>query len=72
MEGFTLVDAGVAAIVLLSGILAYSRGLVRETMAILGWIGAAVVAFIFADQVEPLVRQIPVLGDFIGADGCTR
>ena len=69
MEGFTLVDAGVAAIVLLSGILAYSRGLVRETMAILGWIGAAVVAFIFADQVEPLVRQIPVLGDFIG-DSC--
>ena len=69
MEGFTLVDAGVAAIVLLSGILAYSRGLVRETMAILGWIGAAVVAFIFADQVEPLVRLIPVLGDFIG-DSC--
>lgn len=69
MEGFTLVDAGVAIIVLLSGVLAYSRGFVRETMAILGWIGATVVAFIFADQVEPLVRQIPVLGDFIG-DSC--
>lgn len=69
MEGFTLVDAGVAIIVLLSGVLAYSRGFVRETMAILGWIGATVVAFIFADQVEPLVRQIPVIGDFIG-DSC--
>ncbi|MFN3664007.1 CvpA family protein [Yoonia sp.] len=69
MDGFTLVDAGVAVIVLLSGVLAYSRGLVRELMAILGWIGAAVVAFIFADQVEPLVRQIPVVGDFIG-DSC--
>jgi membrane protein required for colicin V production len=69
MDGFTLVDAGVAIIVLLSGVLAYSRGLVREAMAILGWIGAAIVAFIFAPQVEPLVRQIPVIGDFIG-DSC--
>lgn len=69
MEGFTLVDAGVAIIILLSGVLAYSRGFVREAMAILGWVGATVVAFIFADQVEPLVRQIPVLGDFIG-DSC--
>ena len=69
MEGFTLLDAGVAAIIILSGVLAYSRGFVRETMAILGWIGATVVAFIFADQVEPLVRQVPVVGDFIG-DSC--
>lgn len=69
MEGFTLIDAGVAIIILLSGVLAYSRGFVREAMAILGWIGATVVAFIFADQVEPLVRQIPILGDFIG-DSC--
>ena len=69
MEGFTLVDAGVAIIILISGVLAYSRGLVRETMAILGWVGAAVVAFIFADQVEPLIKQVPVLGEFIG-DSC--
>ncbi|MBE0413004.1 CvpA family protein [Yoonia sp.] len=69
MDGFTLVDAGVAVIIVISGVLAYSRGFVRETMAILGWIGATVVAFLLADQVEPLVRQIPVLGDFIG-DSC--
>lgn len=69
MDSFTLVDAGVAIIILLSGVLAYSRGLVREAMAILGWVGATVVAFIFADQVEPLVRQVPVVGDFIG-DSC--
>ncbi len=69
MEGFTLVDAGVAVIIVLSGVLAYSRGFVREAMAILGWIGATIVAFIFADQVEPLVRQVPIIGDFIG-DSC--
>jgi len=69
MEDFTLVDAGVALLIVLSGVLAYSRGFVREAMAILGWVGATIVAFIFADQVEPLVRQIPVAGDFIG-DSC--
>ena len=69
MDGFTLVDAGVAAIIILSGILAYSRGFVREIMAIIGWVGATIVAFIFADQVEPLIRQVPVLGEFID-DSC--
>ena len=44
MEGFTLVDAVVAGVIVLSAILAYSRGLVREGMAILGWILAAIVA----------------------------
>ena len=40
MENFTAVDGGAALIVILSAILAYSRGLVREAMAIVGWIGA--------------------------------
>lgn len=66
MEGFTAVDGGVAAVILLSAILAYSRGFVREVMAIAGWIMAAVVAFVFAPQVEPLVYEIPVLGNVIG------
>ena len=69
MEGFTIIDAVVAVIIVLSALLAYSRGFVREAMAIAGWIGATVLAFIFADQVQPLIRQIPVLGDFIG-DSC--
>lgn len=69
MEGFTLVDAVVAGIILLSAILAYARGLVREGMAIVGWIGAAVVAFIFAASVQPLVKELPVVGKFL-ADSC--
>lgn len=69
MEGFTIIDGVVAAVIVISALLAYSRGFVREAMAIAGWIGATILAFIFADQVEPLVRQIPVLGDFIG-DSC--
>ncbi len=69
MDGFTLIDGIVAAIIILSALLAYSRGFVREMMAIVGWIGAAVLAFLFAPQVEPLVKEIPVVGDFIG-DSC--
>ena len=69
MEGFTWVDGAVAAIVILSALLAYSRGLVRETMAIAGWIVAALLAFAFAPAAAPLVAEIPYLGDFI-RDSC--
>jgi membrane protein required for colicin V production len=69
MEGFTIIDGVVAVVIVISALLAYSRGFVRESLAIAGWIGATVLAFIFADQVAPLVRQIPVLGEFIG-DSC--
>ncbi len=69
MQSFTLVDGIVAFVIVLSALLAYSRGFAREALAIGGWIGATVVAFIFADQAQPLVRQIPLLGDFIG-DSC--
>ena len=69
MEGFTIVDGGVAIIIVMSALLAYARGMVREVMAIAGWISAAVLAFIFADLAKPLVRQIPYLGDLLG-DSC--
>lgn len=69
MEGFTLIDGVVAAVIIISALLAYSRGLVRELLAILGWVAAAVLAFIFAPQIQPLVKEIPVIGDFI-ADSC--
>lgn len=66
MEGFTIVDGGVAIVIVVSAILAYSRGFVRETLSIAGWVAAAFVAFIFAPKAEPLIREIPVLKDFLG------
>lgn len=69
MDGFTLIDGIVALVILASAILAWSRGLVREVMAIAGWIVAAIVAFIFAPTVEPLMREIPTVGEFL-ADSC--
>ena len=66
MEGFTLVDGIVAGVIVISAILAYARGFVREALSIGGWILAAIVAFIFAPNALPLIREIPYLGDFIG------
>lgn len=69
MEGFTLIDGVVAVIIILSALLAYSRGFVRESLAIAAWVGAAILAYLFAGRVQPLIEQIPVVGDFIG-DSC--
>lgn len=68
MEGFTIVDAGVAVVIVFSAILAYSRGFVREALAIAGWIAAAVLAYYFAPVAEPLIDEIPVVRDFL--DNC--
>jgi membrane protein required for colicin V production len=69
MEGFTIIDGVVALIIVLSALLAYSRGLVREVMAIAGWVAAAILGFLFAPKVEPLIKEVPVLGEFV-ADSC--
>ncbi|MBN2631721.1 MAG: CvpA family protein [Rhodobacteraceae bacterium] len=69
MDGFTLIDAVVAGVIVLSAILAYSRGLVREALAIAGWVGAAVLAFVFAPAAQPLIKELPVVGEFLG-DSC--
>ena len=66
MEGFTIIDGVVGVVIVLSALLAYSRGFVREAMAIAGWVAAAILAFLFAGKVEPLVKEIPVIGDFLG------
>jgi membrane protein required for colicin V production len=69
VDGFTLVDGAVALVIVVSAILAYARGFVREVLAILGWVAAAVAAFLFAPVAEPLVREIPYLGEILG-DSC--
>ncbi len=69
MDGFTAVDGVVLAVILISAILAYSRGFVREVLAILGWAAAAVAAFFLTPFAEPLVKEIPVINEFL-ADSC--
>ena len=62
---FTLIDGAVLAVIGISAILAYARGFIREVLAIGGWIGSAMIAFYLADTMRPLVRQIPVVQDFL-------
>ena len=69
MEGFTVIDGGVALVIVVSAILAYSRGFVREALSIIGWIVAAIAAYFLAPKAEPLIREIPILKDFLG-DSC--
>ena len=69
MDGFTLIDGVVALVIVLSAVLAYSRGLVRESLAIAGWAGAAILAYAFAAQAQPLVKELPMVGKFL-ADSC--
>ncbi len=66
MENFTILDGIVAVVIILSAVLAYSRGFVREALAIGGWILAAIVAYVFAPMAEPLMKEVPILRDFIG------
>ena len=69
MDAFTLVDAVVGFVIIISAILAYARGLLREALAIAGWVVAAVLAFILAPAAEPWMREIPYLGSILG-DSC--
>lgn len=68
MEGFTIIDAVAAGVIVISAILAYSRGFVRECLSIAGWVAAAIVAFIFAPRAVPLAKEIPYLNTLI--EGC--
>jgi membrane protein required for colicin V production len=64
---FTYVDGGVAFVVLVSAIMAYSRGFTREVLAIAGWLIAAAVAAFLTPMVEPLIREIPGVGPFLAS-----
>ena len=72
MENFTVLDGIVAVIIILSAVLAYSRGFVREVLAIGGWVLAAIVAYVLAPTVEPLMKETPVLRDFLGIYGILK
>lgn len=69
MTGFTVVDAIVVALVLLSALFAYSRGAVRELSSIASWAVAAVAAYSVAIYVEPLAAETPVIRDFVRSCG---
>lgn len=64
-----LIDIGVAAVLLLSALLAFSRGFVRESLAVAGWVGAGFAALYLYAPLNPLVRKyVPIT---LAADAIT-
>ena len=59
MSDFNIVDGVILAIVIVSSLLAYSRGLDPELLTIAAWIIAAFIAYIFAPEVLPFIQEIP-------------
>lgn len=64
---FTLADGVILGVLALSGVLAWSRGLTREALAIAGWVLAAVAALAVAPLLEPLLKEIPGVGPMLAA-----
>lgn len=65
MGEFNLFDVISIFIILLSAYFAYLRGAVREIMSVASWIVAAILAYIFAPSVNPVVTQLPVFGKYL-------
>lgn len=56
-----IIDIGVILVLLISGVLAYARGLVHEVLSVGGWIGAAFATIFFYPVIQPIARDfIPV------------
>lgn len=62
---FTEIDIGVAVIAVISGFLGYGRGFTREIFALFGWAIAGALGLYGAPFLEPLIREAPVIGDFL-------
>jgi len=63
-------DLIVLAIIVISGLLAFARGLVREVLSIVGWVGAAIITLYGIPYVRPyvglFVRQDQIIVDVVG------
>ncbi|MEE8517112.1 MAG: CvpA family protein [Alphaproteobacteria bacterium] len=55
--GFNLTDIVIVSVIVLSGIFAFARGLVKEILAILSWVGAALATFYGFQQASLYARK---------------
>lgn len=58
MENYFIIDIAVLAIILISSLLALSRGLVRETLSLVAWIGSFALAFYFYAALAPELTKL--------------
>ena len=60
---FEIADIVIAIVLIISGFLAYFRGLVREVLSLATWIGSALAAYYAFPYAQPYAR------DLIGVKG---
>lgn len=65
MEGLNLFDIISLAVVVFSVLLSFNRGIVRETMSVLGWVFSAVAAFLLAPLFNPYLAKIGYIGPLL-------
>ncbi len=60
LEGLpiNIIDIGVVLVLLISGVLAYARGLVHEVLSIGGWAGAVLATIFFYPVIQPMARDV--------------
>ena len=60
MDGlpFTLTDLAILAVVVVSGLLALSRGFVREVFALATWLGAGLATLYGFPYLKPYLHQV--------------
>ena len=65
MENYTIIDVISLLIVIISGLLAFTRGISREILSIVSWIFSAIIAFFISPLIHPFFNEIPILKEII-------
>ena len=69
METFSSFDMVSAGLVLVSGLFAYFRGLIKEVLLILNWILAIIIAYLISPLIFTTISQIDFVMSILG-DSC--
>jgi membrane protein required for colicin V production len=67
-----LTDAAIVLVILISGLLAFFRGLVHEVLAVISWIGAAlatIYGFPYAQPYTAKLISVPLVADMVAGVG---
>lgn len=55
---FTWFDLAALAVLGISGVMGFARGLIREVFSIIAFVGGAIAGVFFADKLRPVVEQL--------------
>ena len=65
MELYNGLDIVSLGVILLSGLIAFTRGLSKEILSLLSWLAAAMLAFHVAPKLNPIINTVPFIKEFL-------